>query len=234
MRNEIADLVTDCRHLIRNNFRADSARATHVREVTEQSTARNIGRGAHESLFGKRGAGKICSRHKRDDFFLELVRREATFDAGCRDSSAERFCEHEQIANARIFVRENVSKIDNAGDGESVDRLRISNRVTTDDRATDFGGFLETAAQDLGDRFCGDKILRKTHQVQRSDWPAAHREHIRESVRGGDLSVGEGVVDDWREEVHGLHESTMSIQFVNAGVIERARVHEDVSIPQSW
>ena len=46
---------------------------------------------------------------------------------------------------------------------------------------------------------------------KRGDRPSAHRENVRERVSGGDLSVSERVVDDWREKIHGLHERAMSI-----------------------
>ena len=58
-----------------------------------------------------------------------------------------------------------VAKIDNAGDGEAVDRLRIANGMSADDRAANFGGFLDAAAQNFGDRFWGNEILRKAHDV---------------------------------------------------------------------
>src|SRR5438067_8336445 len=106
--------------------------------------------------------------------------------------------------------------------------------MSADDRATNFGSFLETAAENSGNRFWRNEIDWKAHKIQRGDRSAAHRENIRERIGGGDLSVGERVVHDRCKKVHGLHERTMSVQTVNAGVVERARIHQNVPIAISW
>src|SRR6266481_7092683 len=102
------------------------------------------------------------------------------------------------------------------------------------DRAADLSGFFQATAQNRRNCFWRDKIHWETHKIQRGYRPAAHRENIRERVGGGDLSIGKRVVHDRCKKVHGLHEGSMSVQTVNAGVVERARIHEDVPIAISW
>src|SRR5436853_991501 len=100
--------------------------------------------------------------------------------------------------------------------------------MPANDRAANFGGLFESATQDFADRFSRNKVLRKTHEVQSGNWTPTHRENIRKRVGGGDLAVGERVVHNWREEIHGLHERAQSIDPIHAGVVERARVNENV------
>ena len=102
--------------------------------------------------------------------------------------------------------------------------------MSADDCAVGLGGFFKTAAQNFGDGFRRNEILWKSHKIQRSDWASAHCENIRECIGGGDLSVSERVVNDRREEIGCLHERTMSIEAIHAGVVERVRVHENVAI----
>jgi hypothetical protein len=106
--------------------------------------------------------------------------------------------------------------------------------MSADDRAANLSGFFQTAAQNRRNRFRRNKIGWKSHEVQCGNRPTAHRENIGERIGRSDLSVSERVVNDGRKEVHGLNESAMSIQTINAGVIERARIHEDVAIAMSW
>jgi len=106
--------------------------------------------------------------------------------------------------------------------------------VSADDGATNFGGLFQTAAQNCGNSFRWNEIDWEAYEVQSGDRATAHGENIRERISGRDLSVSERVIHDGREKIHGLNKRTMSIQFVNAGVIERARVNENVSISISW
>jgi len=48
------------------------------------------------------------------------------------------------------------------------------------------------------------------------------------------LPVGKWVVHDGCEKINRLHQGTMSIQTINAGVVERVRVHDYLSIEGSW
>src|SRR5260370_36353695 len=106
--------------------------------------------------------------------------------------------------------------------------------MSADDRAADLGGFFQATAQNRRNCFRRDEIHWETHKIQRSDRPTAHRKNIGERIGGGDLSIGERVVHDRWKKVHGLNEGSISIQTVNAGVVERARIHENVRVAISW
>src|ERR1700737_1612716 len=106
--------------------------------------------------------------------------------------------------------------------------------MSANDRAANLSGFFQTAAQDRRNRFRRNKIGWKSHKVQCGNRSAAHRENVGEGIGRGDLSVSERVIHDGREEIHSLNEGAMSIQTVNAGVVERARIHKDVSIAMGW
>ncbi len=102
--------------------------------------------------------------------------------------------------------------------------------MPADDSATDFARFLETAAQNGGDRFSGNKIGRNSHDVQGSDRTTAHRKDIGERVGRGDLPVGEWIVHDRSEEIGRLDEGAVAIETENARIIGGGGTDEDVSI----
>ncbi len=86
----------------------------------------------------------------------------------------------------------------------------------------------------VGDGFGWNELLRKSHYIKRGQRPAAHRENVRERIGCGDLAVSKRVVHDRGKEIHGLNKGAMSIDSINAGVVERVRVHEHVRVAIIW
>jgi len=102
--------------------------------------------------------------------------------------------------------------------------------MPADDNTTNFPRFLETAAQNGGDRFSGNKVGRNSHDVQGSDRTTTHRKDIGKRVGGGDLSVGEWIVHDGSKEIGRLDEGVVAIKTENTGIIGRGGTDEDVSV----
>ena len=102
--------------------------------------------------------------------------------------------------------------------------------MTADDRASDFGGLGQAAAQNGRNHFGRNEIGRETDDVERGQRSSAHCKDVGKRVGCGDLPVGKWIVHNGCEKINGLHESTMSIQAVNARIVERVRVHENVAV----
>src|SRR5712691_8598118 len=104
--------------------------------------------------------------------------------------------------------------------------------MSADDGAINLGGFCGTATQDRYDRSRRNQISGEPHYIKSGEWTSAHGEDVGERVGRGDLAVGERVVNNRCEEIHGLHKGTMSIrlrvatarqvQAINAGIIRSA------------
>ena len=73
-----------------------------------------------------------------------------------------------------------------------------------------------------------DEISRESDYIKRCKRTSAHRKDVGKRVGGRDLPVGKWVVHNRREKIYGLHESAMSIQAINAAIIESFRAHEHV------
>jgi hypothetical protein len=102
--------------------------------------------------------------------------------------------------------------------------------VPADDYTTNFPRFFETAAQNGGGRFFGNKVSRNPHDVQGSDRTTAHGKDIGERVGRGDLPVGEWIVHDRGEEIGRLDEGMVAIETENARIIGGGGTDEDVSV----
>jgi hypothetical protein len=100
--------------------------------------------------------------------------------------------------------------------------------MAADKSASDLGRLGQTTAQNRGNRFRPDEIGRKTDNIEGSKWPPAHRKDVGKRIGRCDLPVGKWVVHNRCEKIYGLHKSAMSIQAINAGVIESVRAHEHV------
>ena len=75
--------------------------------------------------------------------------------------------------------------------------------MSTDDGAIDFARLGESAAQNGGD-FARNFFGRHANDVERGHGAPAPRENIRERVGRGDFAVLKGIIDNRREEIHGL------------------------------
>jgi hypothetical protein len=62
-------------------------------------------------------------------------------------------------------------------------------------------------------------FLRKAHQSERRQRLSAHGVHIAERVGRRDLSERVRVIDNRREEVHGLHERLVGRDQIHSGVV---------------
>ena len=104
-----------------------------------------------------------------------------------------------------------MANIDNSGDGQTVNRFRITNGMAADERTSDLGHLGQAAAQNRGNHSWSNEISRETNDVERGQRASAHRKDVGKRIGRGDLPIGKRVVHDRCEEINGLHEGTMSI-----------------------
>src|SRR5688572_7364028 len=81
-------------------------------------------------------------------------------------------------------------------------------------------------------------VLRKRRDRERGDRPTAHRIHIAQRIRRGDLAVEIWVVNDRREEIDGLHERqprfAVSRYAVHTRIVRSPVVDKDAWIRLGW
>ena len=63
---------------------------------------------------------------------------------------------------------------------------------------------------------------------------AAHRIHVAQRIRRGDLAVDIRVVDDRREEIHRLHQRRTTLPRVHTGIVRSPVVDQDAWISLGW
>ena len=105
---------------------------------------------------------------------------------------------------------------------EAVLGLRVADRVAAGQRPAglaDLGrGALEDRRQDVP-----RQVLGEGRDREREEHPAAHREHVGERVRRGDLAVRPRVVDQRREEIERPDDREVVADAVGRGVVGRSQ-----------
>ena len=92
--------------------------------------------------------------------------------------------------------------------------------MSTDDERIGLVYLFLTPSKDSAQNFQWQIVCREGDDIQRSDRLTAHRIHIRERIRGCDLTEVEGIVDDRRKKIHCLHEREIVGQAIDPGVVE--------------
>ena len=95
---------------------------------------------------------------------------------------------------------------------------------------THLGSLGHPAAQNRRNYSRPDQISWETNDVEPGQWASAHCKDIGKRVGRRDLSIGKWVVHNGCEKINRLHESTMPIQAINAGIVERVRAHDYFSV----
>jgi hypothetical protein len=119
---------------------------------------------------------------------------------------------------ARAGVHLDARRMDGASDRVSELDLVVRYAVAAQDGALRFAHLGRATLEDLFE-VAGFTPRRPRQNRQGGDRPAAHRVNVAERVGGGNGSVGERVVHDGCEEIHGLHEGELRRQLVDAGIV---------------
>ena len=107
-------------------------------------------------------------------------------------------------------------------DRQAVLRLRIADRVAARERAAGLADLGRGAGEDRGEDL-GRQVLGEGRDRQREQHAAAHREHVGQCVRRGDLAVRPRVVDERREEVERADDRELVGDPIRSGVVGRGQ-----------
>ena len=110
-------------------------------------------------------------------------------------------------------------------------------RIAADDF---FTGMFSTALEDgeiitkvsfpIAKKAAYEKFKHPGEDGERGNGAAAHGVDVAERVGGGDGAEGVRIVDDGREEIHGMHEGELRRQFVDAGIVGGIKPDQHVFI----
>ena len=150
------------------------------------------------------GGRAVQHRHRRDRGATSASGAVPLLDRGADDAGAEPFGEHEAIAEPRAGVGPDAVRIDRACHRVAELHFRVAHGVAAEQRDAGFAQLVVAAEEDLPDRLGVEDLVGEPGDRERGDGRAAHRVDVAQRVGRRDLSVGERVVDDRREEVDRL------------------------------
>lgn len=101
--------------------------------------------------------------------------------------------------------------------------------MAADHRASGFHHLGKAAGKDLL-QDVEIAFVGKADDSQRGQRPSAHGVNVAQGIGGRDLAKGERVVNDGREEIHGLDERLCGGNFVHSGVVGCVKANQYVGV----
>lgn len=130
----------------------------------------------------------------------------------------------------RQGVGEVAFRVDNAGDGEAVDRFWVFDRVAAKQATFCLDTDFCTAFKDVADGLMLDVFGGHSGDGECGDRAAAHGVDIGERVGGGDFAVEHGIIDDGGKEIGGLDEGALVVDFKYASVVRSSGADEEAFV----
>jgi hypothetical protein len=198
--------------------------------MAQEAKAGDVRAGVDPNLDHRLGRALIQGRHHADRAIDGLCGDPFELDSGRDDPKPEGFGEHQVVADLGAGVRNDLLRMDEAGDHQSVLRLGVVDAVAPDDGGAGLpdliGAPLEDQAQDAEGQLRGGEA----DEVQGEDRPRPHGVDVAERVGGGHRPAGVGIVDDGSDEVHRLDDGQVVGELIHGGVIGRLRPDEESRI----
>src|SRR5205814_9298253 len=104
--------------------------------------------------------------------------------------------------------------------------LGVVDRVTSDDSYTGRTGDSAAAANNLFEQSFAQQLAWEADEVERKQWPGAHRIDVGQRVRGGDAAEVVRVVNNGREEIRRRDNRAARIDPVNSRVVGKLCIDE--------
>jgi len=138
----------------------------------------DIGAAVDEVALSEGSSGFVESGHEFAGGKRQGIAAKSAFDGGGDDSAAECFSEHEVFAGFGVGIGEVAVWVHNTSDGESVNRLGVSDRVAAYEAAFGIDTHLRTTSEDGLDGFVIDKIGGHAGDGECGDRASAHGVNI--------------------------------------------------------
>ena len=119
--------------------------------------------------------------------------------------------------------------MDQSGDAQAVLGLLVLNAVAAGDNRTGLQHLGGAAGQNIAHRL-HRKAGGEGQQIHGQGGRAAHGVYVGESIGGGDLTKGIGVVHHRGEEVHRLDHGYVVTDLVDGGVVAGVITHQQVGV----
>ena len=110
--------------------------------------------------------------------------------------------------------------------GEAILELGVDDRVASDNERSGFVHLFLPTSQNLSKYRQRKIVCWIRDDVEGGHRLTSHRIYIGQSIRCGDLSEIERIVDNWRKEVHGLDECEIVGDEKHAGIVERLATYK--------
>jgi hypothetical protein len=189
------------RHRGRVDPRAHPRGREHPLQVAEQPEPRHVGRGLGADLGHRVGRRIVGGRHQLDGRRQQRGVGDPALVRGRRDPDPEGLGEEQVRLGRHGRVTGDAFGIGEPERDHPVLRLRVGDRVATEEGGARLARDVDAALQDLAEHLERQVVDGPGDDVQREERPRAHRVHVGERVGGRDPAPVVRVVHDRGEEV---------------------------------
>ena len=143
-----------------------------------------------------------------------------------RKPGPEPLRQEQDVAGPGAALAEQAVGVGGADHREAVLGLRVADRVAAGEHAARLADLRRGGLEHRRERVARE-VLGERRDREREQDAAAHREHVRQGVGGGDLAVRERVVDERRKEVERAEDREVVGDPVRGGVVGRLEAGDE-------
>ena len=165
------------------------------------------------------GSGGIERAHGAHRFVDAFLGGFAPFQRGGNDSRPQRFGQDQRVAFLDADVANNFVRMNGAGDRHAEFDLFVDDAMAADHHGAAFLDFFGAAFENLAENFHVHFTLGEANDIEAGLGLPAHGVNIAQRIGRGNLAKGVGIVDNGREEVHGVDDSQVRTQTEHPGVV---------------
>jgi hypothetical protein len=190
-----------------------------------------VGRGAQGLVLVEQGHGQpVEGGHEFHQRAVRVRAGQTALEGGGEDARAQRLGEQEHVAGSGAAVQEHLLRVHQAGHRQAVLEFVVLDGVPADEQRPGLADLGQPPFHHLAEHALGHGLHRAGEDVHAQQRPAAHGVDVGERIGRGDAAEVKGVVDDGREEVHGLDERCGLVQTIHPGVVAGLAADQEIRI----
>ncbi len=187
--------------------------------MTDETEAGDVGGGLSPKFRHDFSGDLVERRHVPDDHVRGRLIQQSGFKGSIQNAGAQWFGEYQPVAGPRPALGQHLTGVNDAGDRQAEFNLRILDTMAADQSAASLVELIKSASQHQPQHLYIDVFSGKTNETHSGHRASAHGVDVRQGISRRHLPEGEGIVDDRRDNVDGLHQGNFRREQVNPGVI---------------
>ena len=201
----------------------------HLEAVAQQGEARHVGAAVDPVFHHNVPGGAVQSGHLPVNAVHHRPAGQPRLGGSGQHAHAQGLGQQQHVPGPGSAVGKDAPGVHEPRHRQPINGLRPVDGVAAGDDGLGLIGLVIPAPQQLLHHVLGHG-LRQAQDIQRQLGLPAHGVHIADGVGRGDLSIQERIVHNRREKVRGLHQGSVLVQIIHAGVVGLVIPHQQPGV----